>query len=129
MILQLRLTTKINRPLTINVRSSFAPARESGTEGRMNMNQMLFLIGDWPVRLGEALAGFGALVLLLLLVITVAVARSGKSGAAVALAQAMRADEMEARLNEVLRAQSEANGRVDAMTQALAGPQAEMTRA
>jgi DNA recombination protein RmuC len=93
------------------------------------MNQTLFMFGDWPVRVTEALIGFGALALVLLLAITVVVARSGRRGTEVALAQAMRAEELEARLHEVLRAQSEANGRVDAMAQALAGRQADMARA
>ncbi len=93
------------------------------------MTQTLFMFGDWPVRVTEALIGFGALALILLLAIAIAVARSGKRGAEFALTQAMRAEELETRLNEVLRAQSEANGRVDAMAQALAGRQADMARA
>ncbi len=93
------------------------------------MTQTLFMFGDWPVRVTEALIGFGALALVLLLVIVAVVARSGKRGAEVAAAQALRAQELEGRLNDVLRAQSEANGRVDAMAQALAGRQADMARA
>ncbi len=93
------------------------------------MTQTLFMFGDWPVRVTEALIGFGALALILLLTIVIAVTRSGKHGAELALVQAMRAEELETRLNEVLRAQSEANGRVDAMAQALAGRQADMARA
>ncbi len=93
------------------------------------MNQVLFMVGDWPVHAGNALIGFGVLALILLLAIAIVVARSGKRGAEFAATQAMRADEFEQRLNEMLRAQSEANGRVDAMTQALAGRQAEMARA
>ena len=93
------------------------------------MTQTLFMFGDWPVRVTEALIGFGALALILLLVIAIVVARSGKRGGEFALAQAMRAQELETRLNEVLRTQSEANGRVDAMAQALAGRQADMARA
>jgi DNA recombination protein RmuC len=93
------------------------------------MNQTLFMLGDWPVRLTEALLGFGGLTLLLLLTIAIVVARSGQRDTAFALAQAMRADELEQRLNDMLRAQSEANGRVDAMAQALAGRQADMARA
>src|SRR5262245_32169708 len=93
------------------------------------MNEILFLIGDWPVRVADGLLGFGGLTLLLLLTIAIVVARSGKRGTEFALAQAMRADDLEQRLNEMLRAQSEANGRVDAMTQALAGRQADMARA
>src|ERR1700743_1631231 len=93
------------------------------------MNQILFMIGDWPVRVGEALTGFGVLALLLLVVIAIVVARSGRRGAVLAMAQALRANELEERLSEMLRAQSEASGRVDAMGQALAGRQAEMARA
>ena len=93
------------------------------------MNEILFVIGDWPVRTGELLIGFGALTLLLLLSIAVVIARSGRRGAEMAMAQAIRADELEERLSEMLRAQSEATGRVDAMGQALVGRQAEMARA
>ncbi|MDB5637680.1 MAG: recombination protein RmuC [Bradyrhizobium sp.] len=93
------------------------------------MSEILFMIGDWPVRTTAALIGFGAVALLLLLMIAIVIARSGRRGAEFAMAQAVRADELEDRLNDVLRAQSEATGRVDAMGQALAGRQAEMARA
>jgi DNA recombination protein RmuC len=93
------------------------------------MNEIVFMVGELPVRAGEALIGFGALALILLLVIATAVARSGRRGLDLATMQAARADELEQRLDEVLRAQSEATGRVDAMGQALAGRQAEMARA
>ena len=93
------------------------------------MNEIIFLLGDWPVRAVDLLIGFGALFLLLLVVITVVIARSGRRGAELAMANAIRADELEERLSQVLHAQSEANGRVDAMAQALAGRQADMARA
>ncbi|WJR77938.1 DNA recombination protein RmuC [Bradyrhizobium sp. NP1] len=92
------------------------------------MNQILFVVGDWPIRINEALIGFGALTLLLLLVIAIVIARSGRRSAALAMAQAIRADELEERLSEMMRVQSEASGRVDAMTQTLAGRQAELAR-
>jgi DNA recombination protein RmuC len=95
----------------------------------MNINQTLIMIGDWPVHAIDALIGFGGLVLILLLAIAITIARSGRRGAELAMAQAIRADELEERLSEMLRAQSEATGRVDAMGQALAGRQAEMSRA
>jgi DNA recombination protein RmuC len=95
----------------------------------MNMTQILFVVGTWPVHLSDALIGFAAATLLFLLIISIVVARSGKRETAIAQIQATRADELEERLNEMLRAQSEANGRVDAMAQALAGRQAEMARA
>ena len=85
------------------------------------MNEILFIVGDLPIHVGEALAGFGALALVLLLAIAIVIARSGRRGAEVAMAQAIRADELEERLSEMLRAQSESTGRVDAMAQALVG--------
>jgi DNA recombination protein RmuC len=91
-------------------------------------NQIVFMIGGLPIRTVDVLIGFGVLVLLLLLAITVAVARSGRRGAELALLQAMRADELEQRLSEIMRVQSETSGRADAMAQALAGRQAELSR-
>jgi DNA recombination protein RmuC len=127
MIFKAGLTIKIRLSLTINVPSSFAFAGESDTQG--GMNEILFLIGDWPVRIMDALIAFGALALILLLTIAIVIARSGRRGAELAMAQAIRADELEERLSEILRAQSEQTGRADAVAQALAGRQAEMTRA
>ena len=93
------------------------------------MNDVLFTIGDLPVRAGVALIAIGTLGLLLLLIITIAIAISGRRRAELAIAQETRADELEQRLSEMLSAQNEANGRVSAMGQALAGRQAEMARA
>jgi DNA recombination protein RmuC len=125
MIFNAALTTKINASFTINVPSSFAKAGESGYKSRMN--EILFTVGELPIHVGEALAGFGALALVLLLAIAIVIARSGRRGAELAMAQAIRADELEER--QMLRAQSESTGRVDAMAQALVGRQSEMTRA
>jgi DNA recombination protein RmuC len=93
------------------------------------MNEILFVVGDLPIRTLDALIGFGALALVLLLTIAIVIARTSRRGAELAMAQAIRADELEERLSEMLRAQSESTGRVDAMGQALAGRQAEMARA
>ncbi|WP_319797767.1 DNA recombination protein RmuC [Nitrobacter sp.] len=93
------------------------------------MNDILFMLGDVPVRTGAVLIGFGALALLLLLVIAIVIARSGRRGADMAVAQASRADELEERLIDMMRTQAEMTGRVDAMGKALAGRQAEMARA
>jgi DNA recombination protein RmuC len=92
------------------------------------MNQILFLIGDWPVRINDALIAFGVLILALLLVIAVVIARSGRRGAEFAMAQAAHAAELEQRLSEMLRVQNEATGRADARAQELAGRQAEIAR-
>src|SRR5216684_3556874 len=107
------------------------PLRSCSPANRLQgvMNEILFLIGDWPVRTVDALIGFGALALILLLTIAVVIARSGRRGAELAMAQAIRADELEERLSEILGAQREQTGRSDAMAQVLAGRQAEMARA
>ncbi|EKS30725.1 DNA recombination protein RmuC [Afipia felis] len=93
------------------------------------MNEILFSIGDVPVRTGAALLAFGVLALVLLAIIALIISRSGSKNAALAMAQAIRADELEERLSEVLRTQNEAAGRVHEMGQALVGRQAEMARA
>jgi DNA recombination protein RmuC len=93
------------------------------------MNEILFLIGDWPVRVADGLIGISALALVLLLALVIVIAKSGRRGAELAVAQAIRADELEERLSEILRAQTEQTGRADATAQALAGRQAEMARA
>src|SRR5215468_2696272 len=93
------------------------------------MNPVLFMIGTWPVHITDIVVAFAATTLLLLLTITIVVARSGRRGSEHASIQAARADELEQRLNEMMRSQAEASGRVDAMTQALAGRQADMARA
>ena len=86
------------------------------------MNDILFMIGDLPVRTGAAVLIFGALALVLLLVIAIVIARSGRRGAETAMAQAIRADELEERLSEMLRIQNEATGRVDSVRFAATGP-------
>ena len=101
MIFNAALTTKIKRSFTINVPSSFAKARESGY--KLGMNEILFIVGDLPIHVGEALAAFGALTLVLLLAIAIIMTRSGRRGAELAMAQAIRADELEERLSEMLR--------------------------
>jgi DNA recombination protein RmuC len=95
----------------------------------MPMDDTLFMLGYTPISPATALIGFAAAVLLLLLVIAIVIARSGRRGAMLAMAQAIRADELEERFSEMLQAQNVATGRVDAMGQALAGRQAEMARA
>jgi DNA recombination protein RmuC len=93
------------------------------------MNEIFFIVGDVPVRMNAALVAFGLLALILLLTIAIVIARSGRKGAEAAMAQAVRADELEERLAEVLQAQAVAAGRVAEMGQALVGRQAEMSRA
>jgi DNA recombination protein RmuC len=93
------------------------------------MNEILFSIDDVPVRLGAVLLGLAGLTVLLLATIAVVIARGSGRTQAATMAQALRADELEERVKELLRAQTEAHGRIDAMGSALANRQAEMARA
>jgi DNA recombination protein RmuC len=93
------------------------------------MNGTLFYLGDLPISAGTALIAFGMVTLLLLAAIAIVIACSMQGGRAAVLQQSARADELERRLIQMMRLQSEATGRVDAMGRALAGRQAEMARA
>ena len=92
------------------------------------MRGHLFTIGGLSIDTGTALVALAGVAVLLLLGIIVVIARTGRLRAASAMAQAIRADELEERLSELLQIQNQASGRVDAMGQALAGRQAEMAR-
>ncbi|UTD26511.1 DNA recombination protein RmuC [Bradyrhizobium sp. WD16] len=93
------------------------------------MNEILFAIDGTPIRLGAVLLTLAALTVVLLAAIAVVIARSSGRNQTATLAQAMRADELEERVADLLKAQTEAHGRIDAMGQALANRQAEMARA
>lgn len=93
------------------------------------MNEILFAIDGTPIRLGAVLLTLAALTVVLLTAIAVVIARSSGRNQTATLAQAMRADELEERVADLLKAQTEAHGRIDAMGQALANRQAEMARA
>jgi len=54
------------------------------------MNEILFMVGDLPVRISAALIGISALVLMLLAIIAIVLARSSRRGAELAVAQAIR---------------------------------------
>jgi DNA recombination protein RmuC len=92
------------------------------------MSEILFIVGDVAVTTGAALMAFAGLVLLLLLAIAMVLARGSRRTETASLAQAIRADELEERLADMLRAQVETSGRMQAMGEALAGRQSEMAR-
>jgi len=92
------------------------------------MSETLFIVGDVAVTTGAALMAFAGLVLALLLTIAIVLARGSRRNETATLTQAMRADELEERLADMLRAQAETSGRVQAMGEALAGRQSDMAR-
>jgi len=93
------------------------------------MDQVLFSLGSQPVTLMQALAGAGALAFLLLVAVLRAVSRSARQNALEADEQARRADELEQRLADLARTQSETIGRVQSMAEVLAQRQGELARA
>jgi DNA recombination protein RmuC len=93
-----------------------------------SMSEILFIVGDVAVTTGAALMAFAGLVLALLLVIAFVLARGSRQTETASLAQAIRADELEERLADMLRAQAETSGRMQAMGEALAGRQSDMAR-
>jgi DNA recombination protein RmuC len=92
------------------------------------MSEILFIVGDVAVTTGAALIAFAGLVLALLIAIAVVLARGSSRSEAATMAQAIRAEELEERFADMLRAQVETGGRMQAMGEALAGRQAEMAR-
>jgi DNA recombination protein RmuC len=92
------------------------------------MAEILFIVGDVAVTTGEALMAFAGLVLALLLTIAIVLARGSSRSQAATMAQAIRADELEDRLSDMLRAQNETSGRMQAMGEALAGRQSDLAR-
>ena len=127
LFLQTSVTENISVSPSIYVLRSFATAPESATSGVMS--EILFTVGDVAVTAGHVLVAFATLVLLLLVVIAIVLARGSRRGEAASMAQAIRADELEERLADMLRAQSETAGRMQAMGEALAGRQTDMARA
>jgi len=94
-----------------------------------DLSQPLLVAGGHVVSLGAALAAAGGLVVLLLLLAALAVARARRERAYAEADAAAVAEALEARIGELLKAQSETSGRLQAMAEILGERQAELTRA
>lgn len=92
------------------------------------MQDVVFILGTRPVTIAELLLVSAGIVCLLLVVLALAFWRSGKRRALEAQEQAFRAEDMETRVSELLRAQSELTGRVQAFAEGMGGRQAEFSR-
>jgi DNA recombination protein RmuC len=92
------------------------------------MTEVLFMLGPRPVTAAEALLVIGAVALLLLVLLAAGLWRSGRRRAREADEQAARADELETRITELVRAQTEMTGRVQSFAELLGGRQAELAR-
>lgn len=93
------------------------------------MQDVVFMLGAHPVTTAELLLASSAAAFLLLVILAFALWRGGKRRALEAQEQTYRAEEMETRVSELLRAQAELTGRVQAFAEGMGGRQAEFSRA
>ncbi|MFG1211112.1 DNA recombination protein RmuC [Xanthobacter flavus] len=93
------------------------------------MPVVLFTFGGRPFTVAEAAAVAAAVLALLLFLVLVSLVRQSRARAAAASEEALRRDEMDRRLRELVRVQSETAGRVQSMTEILAQRQSELARA
>jgi DNA recombination protein RmuC len=92
------------------------------------MSDIAFMLGTRPVSVAEILLAIGAAALVLLFLLAIGAWRAGKKRVHEADAQIARADELETRLIELARAQTEMTGRVQSFAELLGGRQAELAR-
>jgi DNA recombination protein RmuC len=92
------------------------------------MSDVLFVLGARPVTVAELLLVLAGAVLLLLLALAIGLWRAGARRTLEADEQAMRAEELEARVAELARIHSESAGRMQTLTEVLSGRQAELAR-
>jgi DNA recombination protein RmuC len=93
------------------------------------MTETFLTVGGTAISVGEALAAFACVVLALLGAIAILVARATRVRGIEAARHDIQAGELEERMAEIVRAQSETAGRVHTMGEVLSGRQAELARA
>lgn len=98
-------------------------------EPAFDLSQPLVGLGSTTVTLGHALAGGGALLALIVLVTVFALRRNAKHRAAALDESRRQTAEAEARMAEILKAQSEMHGRMASMAEIFGSRQAELNQA
>jgi len=93
------------------------------------MTETFLIIGGITISLGEALTGFACVVLALLGAIAIMLARGSRARVEEAARHDIHAGELEERMAEIARIQSDTAGRVHTMGEVLSGRQAELARA
>jgi DNA recombination protein RmuC len=92
------------------------------------MNGIAFHLGTRPVTWGEAVLGFALLSLVLLLAMAWSLLRSRRERAAEAAAAAERAREMDDKVAELVRSQSEITGRLQTVAEVFGSRQSDFAR-
>ena len=93
------------------------------------MTETFLIVGGVAVSVGEALTGFACVVLALLGAIAIMLARSSRARGVEAARHDVHVEELEERMAEIARIQSDTAGRVHTMGEVLSGRQAELARA
>lgn len=93
------------------------------------MNEILFTLGSYSIRNSEALLALSALVLVLLITVVIVLWRGSRKRELEATEQAVRSEDLEQRIAELARIQSESAGRMQTLAEVLGGRQAELQRA
>ncbi len=92
------------------------------------MNEIAFQLGARPVLWGEATAAFAAIALVLLLAMAWSLRRSRREREAEAAAAAERAREMDDKVAELVRTQSEITGRLQTVAEVFGSRQSDFAR-
>jgi DNA recombination protein RmuC len=92
------------------------------------MDEVLFSLSNRPVTTAEALLSLAAAALVLLLVLAIGLWRTARNRAREANEQALHTAELEERIGELVRTQSETTGRLQSFAEVLGGRQAELAR-
>jgi len=92
------------------------------------MSDIVFILGAHPVMVADLLLVLGATACVLLIFLAFGLWRSGRKRVREADEQAMRADELETRIAELVRTQSEMTGRIQAFAEGMGGRQVELAR-
>jgi DNA recombination protein RmuC len=92
------------------------------------LNEIAFQLGARPVLWGEATAAFAAIALVLLLAMAWSLRRSRRERAAEAAAAAERAREMDDKVAELVRSQSEITGRLQTVAEVFGSRQSDFAR-
>ncbi|HEX5777289.1 MAG TPA: DNA recombination protein RmuC, partial [Xanthobacteraceae bacterium] len=93
------------------------------------MSDVLFLLGGHPITTGEMLLALAATALILLVAVAISLWRSGRRRALETDDQEARADALEDRLTDLMRAQAESSGRMQTLAEILGTRQAELQQA
>ncbi|HEX8663447.1 MAG TPA: DNA recombination protein RmuC [Beijerinckiaceae bacterium] len=92
------------------------------------MNDIAFHLGARPVTWGEAVLAFAALSLVLLLAVAWSLVKARRERAAEAAAAAERAREMDDKVAELVRSQSEITGRLQTVAEVFGSRQSDFVR-